>query len=134
MNFLNRFSSFLKFSRVGIFVTLFSMTISFIFLKLLGSPLYITYVLNYLFSIFLSYHLNRIYTFGSAYLLSALLQYYLAYIVSMLFGLGILFICRNIFPYENWVITYMTIPLRFIVNYFLVKKVFSENLKKEKEA
>ncbi|MFW5804157.1 MAG: GtrA family protein [bacterium] len=115
---------FFKFGQVGVVVTLLSMSLSFFFLKIIGTPLYITYILLYLSMILLSYTLNAHFTFKKKWNFKSLLLYYFSYAFSMIIGLIILYIFRNIFPFENWIISYMVIPFTMTSNFLLATKIF----------
>lgn len=113
-----------KFMSVGVFVTLTSMALSFVFLKIIGTPLIITYILLYLTMIFVSFLLNSKYTFKSKRSIKRLLLYYGSYGISMLIGVGLLSIFRKILPFENWVLSYLVIPFTMLSNFTLASRIF----------
>ena len=113
-----------KFMTVGVFVTLTSMTLSFVFLKIIGTPLIITYILLYLTMIFVSFLLNSKYTFKSKRSIKRLLLYYGSYGISMLIGVGLLSVFRKILPFENWVLSYLVIPFTMLSNFTLSSRIF----------
>jgi putative flippase GtrA len=116
--------AFLRFSGVGVFITLLSMLMLYVCLSVFHSPLQLTYVATYLLTIFLSYTLNRRITFGSGFSKNQMLQYYLVYLSGMLLGMLLLYVFRRIFAYPNWVISYMVIPFTLLNNYFWSTRVF----------
>ncbi|PKN73280.1 MAG: hypothetical protein CVU50_03025 [Candidatus Cloacimonetes bacterium HGW-Cloacimonetes-3] len=116
--------SFLRFSGVGVFITLLSMLMLFVCLQVLGTPLQLTYVATYLITVFLSYTLNRLFTFRSAYSKATMLRYYLVYLSGMILGMALLYVFKKLFTYPNWVISYMVIPFTLLNNYFWSAKVF----------
>ena len=120
-NFLIRFS---KFAKVGVFITLLSLALSFFFLKIIGTPLISTYVILYLCMILLSFLLNAKYTFQSSYNIKNLFLYYGSYGISMLLGILLLSIFRNILPFENWVLAYLVIPFTMTSNFLLSSYIF----------
>lgn len=116
---------FIRFSQVGIIVTLISMGLSYFFLKIIGTPLILTYVLLYLAMIFLSYLLNSFYTFKSGRNIKKLLLYYGSYGISMLVGVGLLAIYKKTLPFENWVLAYLVIPFTMTINFLLSSRIFN---------
>ena len=117
---------FLRFSQVGIVVTLLSMALSYIFLKIIGTPLIITYVLLYISMIFLSFLLNSFYTFKTNRSTKRLVLYYASYGLSMLVGVVLLSIFRKELPFENWILAYMVIPFTMSINFLLSSRIFKE--------
>lgn len=115
---------FFKFAQVGIFVTILSLILSFICLKIIGTPLIITYVLLYITMIFLSFLLNSLYTFKSKRNLPRMLLYYASYLFSMLLGIVLLKIFRKNLPWENWVLAYLVIPFTMASNFTLSSLIF----------
>ena len=74
-----KISEFIKFGGVGVIVTVASMLSSFIWLKIIGTPLFITYILNYVFFIFISYTLNRLITYKRKFNFISLILYLSSY-------------------------------------------------------
>jgi len=117
---------FAKFFKVGVFITLLSMSLTFIFLKIIGTPLIITYVILYTSMIFLSFLLNSKYTFKSSRSFKRLLLYYASYGISMLLGVGLLALFKATLPFENWILAYMVIPFTMTSNFTLSSRIFRE--------
>ncbi len=117
---------FLRFSQVGIVVTLLSMALSFFFLKIIGTPLIITYVFLYMVMIFLSYLLNSFYTFKAGRNMKKLLLYYSSYAVSMIVGVILLSIFKKTLPFENWILAYLVIPFTMTINFLLSSRIFKK--------
>ena len=117
---------FSKFVRVGVFITILSLILSYLFLKIIGTPLIITYVALYILMIFLSFTLNTKYTFKSKRNASNLLLYYTSYVISMLIGIVLLSVFRYLTNLENWMLAYMVLPFtmtsNFILSSLLLKK------------
>ncbi len=120
--------SFSGFSVVGIIVTLLSLLLIYIFIGILNTPLYISYVSIYLFSIFVSYLLNLKFVFKVKKSRNSIITYYLIYGSSLLIGLITLRIYKIFIPLEDLINTYMVIPVTLVWN-FTMLSVF---LKKEK--
>lgn len=112
------------FSKVGVVVTLMSMTLTYVLLKIIGTPLIPTYVLLYLTMILFSYLLNSTYVFKAKKGANTLFQYYLAYGFSMCLGVVLLSIFREILPFENWILAYMVIPFTMTSNFLLASFIF----------
>ena len=110
---------FAGFSVVGFVVTLISWIISFILLKILETPLYITYILVYGVTIFISFFLNSKLIFKTGANLRNMLVYFGVYSVGMVVGTIMLWIFRMILPFENWILPYLVIPFTLVSNFFL---------------
>lgn len=115
---------FLKFGGVGAFVTISSMISSFFWLKIIETPLFITYFLNYTFFILVSYSLNRWFTFKAKFSIKSLTLYYLVYLFGMLLGLFLLFVLKKLVNLENWIYAFMVVPFTMTTNYILSSLVF----------
>lgn len=115
---------FTKFAKVGLFVTLLSLALSFFFLKIIGTPLIGTYIILYLSMILLSFLLNAKYTFQSSYNIKKLFLYYGSYGISMLLGILLLSIFKKVLPFENWVLAYLVIPFTMTSNFLLSSFIF----------
>jgi putative flippase GtrA len=118
---------FFKFAQVGVFITLLSLSLSFIFLKLIRTPLIPTYVLIYMLMIYLSFILNTRYTFKVRGNTVKLMLYFGSYGITMLFGVCLLTLFRWMLPFENWILAYFVIPFTLTLNF-----VFSTVLFKKK--
>jgi len=117
-------SGFIKFGGVGAFVTISSIISSFFWLKIVETPLYLTYFFNYSFFILVSYSLNRWVTFKAEFSLRSLFLYYLVYLSGMLLGLFLLFIFKSLISLENWIYAFMVVPFTMTTNYILSALVF----------
>ncbi len=115
---------FTKFSIVGLIITGTSLFTSFLFLKVIGTPLIITYILNYFAMITLSYLLNAWFVFNTNYNFKHLFLYYLSYIIGMVLGIVLLKVFREMFTFENWVLSYMVIPFTMLCNFTFANKIF----------
>ena len=117
-------SGFIKFGGVGAFVTISSMISSFFWLKIIRTPLYLTYFLNYSFFILVSYSLNRWFTFKAKFGFKSLIMYYLVYLFGMLLGIFLLFVFKQLVSLENWMYAFMVVPFTMTANYILSALVF----------
>lgn len=115
---------FFRFAKVGIFVTILSLFLSYFFLKILATPLYATYVLLKIAMILLSYVLNSKYTFRARRNVKGGFLYFLAYGLSSLLGIALLWIFRKITPFENWILAYMVVPFTTVANFMLSSLIF----------
>jgi|SRR5690554_5344793 len=114
---------FTQFSIVGVIITVTSLVSSFFFLKIIGTPLFITYIINYTVMISLSYLLNAHFVFKVKYSIKHLILYYLSYLVGMVVGLILLKVFNEIFSLENWILSYMVIPFTMLCNFTLSNKI-----------
>ena len=117
-------TTFITFGGVGAFITISSMLSSFFWLKIVGTPLFITYFLNYSIFILLSYSLNRRITFNVEFSLKSLFSYYLVYVVGMLLGMVLLYLFKKLVKLENWVYAFIVIPFTMTANYIMATLVF----------
>ena len=129
MKYFNLFG-FIKFGGVGAFVTIASMLSSFFWLKIIGTPLYLTYILNYTFFILVSYTLNRFFTFKSKFSFISLVLYYLVYFSGMVLGMILLYIFKKLFTLDNWIYSFMVVPFTLVNNYIWSSIVFQKSGKK----
>jgi putative flippase GtrA len=113
------FRKFAGFSIIGFIVTILSMVISYVFLKILETPLIPTYIIVYIATIILSFLLNSKLIFKSKYNLRNLLVYFLIYGVGLFLGTIILWMFRIILPFENWTLPYLVIPFTMLSNFVL---------------
>lgn len=125
-NWKSKLGIFAKFFKVGMFVTLLSMSFTFIFLKIIGTPLIPTYIILYISMIFLSFLLNSKYTFKSKPSFKRLILYYGSYGISMLLGVGLLALFKATLPFENWILAYMVIPFTMTSNFALSSRIFKD--------
>ena len=121
----HRAMQFSQFLIVGGFVTLLSIALSYAFLKVIGTPLIITYILIYVATIFISYLLNAKYTFRAGRTLRSLFLFYGSYIFTLGFGTGLLAVMRRMLEFENWVLVFMVVPVTTIMNYLLSALIFT---------
>jgi len=116
---------FAGFSIVGIIVTLLSVVISSVLLKIPGAPLLSTYILVYIATILLSFYLNSKLVFKTGSNFQNLVVYFLVYGAGLLLGTVLLWIFRRLFLFENWVLPYLVIPFtllsNFLLSYFFLK-------------
>ena len=123
--FLRILIKFTRFSSVGVFVTLLSLSLTFIFLKLIDTPLYLTYGCIYFVTILISYYLNVRFTFKAEHSWLKLVLYFAVYLSGMGVGLVMLRIYKHTLPFENYILSYMVIPVtmswNFILSYFVLK-------------
>lgn len=118
---------FVAFAKVGAFVTLLSLALNYLFLKIWETALIPTYILIYLSMISLSFLLNSKYTFKAKRSAKRLMFYYGSYGSSMLLGVLILSIFKALLPFENWILSYMVIPFTMASNFILSSIIFKEN-------
>ncbi|MCX6304766.1 MAG: GtrA family protein [Bacteroidetes bacterium] len=116
---------FAGFSVVGVIVTLLSMVISYVLLKILATPLLLTYILVYGATIFISFKLNSKLIFKTGSNARNLVIYFLVYGVGMVVGTVMLWILRIVLPFENWILPYLVIPFtmasNFTLSYYFLK-------------
>lgn len=117
----SRFSAlagkFLKFSLVGAFTTLCSLSTQAVLLKFYHTPLIPTYVSVYGGTILLSYMLNSRLTFRSRITVKKALLYFGIYLSAMGLGVLLLHLYRQVLPFENWVLPFLVVPFTMAWNF-----------------
>jgi putative flippase GtrA len=111
------------FSLVGLVTTLLSLLLIYIFLKLLQTPLIVTYIGIYLVTILLSFILNSVFVFKSGLSLNNGYKYLAVYISGMLLGSILLWLFKKILPFENYILGYIVLPFTMIWNFALSYKL-----------
>jgi putative flippase GtrA len=114
------------FSLVGGFVTLLSLVLTYLFLGIIKTPLYLTYAGIYIFTIFISYLLNSKFVFKVKACFKKTSLYYLVYISGMVIGLLVLRLYRLTLPYENWVLSYLVLPITMTWNFTMASIALKE--------
>lgn len=118
------FIEFIKFAKVGVIITLLSLALSFLFLKVIKTPLIPTYIILYGAMIFLSFIINSTYTFNSKRSIKKLVLYFSSYALSLVFGVFLLTVFRKTLPFENWILAYLVIPFTMTSNFVLSSFIF----------
>jgi putative flippase GtrA len=110
---------FAGFSVIGAIVTLLSMVISYVLLKILATPLLITYIFVYLATLVISFFLNSKLVFKTGSTFQNLFIYFLVYGTGLIIGTLLLWLFRILLPFENWVLPYLVIPFTLLSNFTL---------------
>jgi putative flippase GtrA len=124
---------FLGFAIVGVAMTLVTLVLNFLFLKVLDFQLIASYIIVGILTIFFSYLLNTFYVFKQHFSLITLLVYYAIYLSGMIIGIPLLklfefilpidFFAPFLQPYRKFLISAMPIPITLIWNYILTSFV-----------
>ncbi len=120
-------NEFIKFSLVGVFVTIISLILIYVFLEFLNTPLILTYILLYGSTIFLSYFLNTKFTFKAKRDKKSIVKYYGIYLFTLALGSLCIYILRQLLPYKNWIIAFMVVPFTMIINFILSSLMLKKN-------
>jgi putative flippase GtrA len=110
---------FAGFSIIGFIVTVLSLILTYVLLKIFATPLYLTYILVYGATIVISFFLNSKLIFKSGSNLKNLVIYFMVYGAGLLLGTLLLWLFRMILPFENWVLPYLVIPFTLLSNFTL---------------
>ena len=124
---------FLGFGTVGVFITLLSLSLSYFFLAILKTPLFTTYISIYSFTIFISYLLNTKFVFKVDRNIKQTVMYYLTYLSAMVIGIAVLKIYKYLLPLENWMLSYLVVPITMSWNFFISSKILKQKKSKEKK-
>jgi putative flippase GtrA len=125
--YAKKINEFIKFSLVGVLVTIVSLVLMYVFLEFLNTPLILTYILLYGSTIFLSYYLNTRYTFKAKQDRQSMLKYYGIYLFTLALGSLCIYILRKLLPFKNWVIAFMVVPFTMFMNFILSSLIFKKN-------
>jgi len=120
-------NEFIKFSLVGVLVTIISLVLMYIFLEFLNTPLILTYILLYGSTIFLSYYLNTKFTFKAKQDRQSMLKYYGIYLFTLALGSLCIYVLRQLLPFKNWVIAFMVVPFTMFMNFILTSLMLKKN-------
>lgn len=134
MNKRQLIKKFSGFSIVGGFVTVLGLVLSYFFLKIMRTPLYLTYVTLYLATILLSYFLNTKYVFKVKKDFRQSIKYFVVYAMGMIIGVIVLNIFKETLPFENWVLAYLVLPVTMLCNFILASKVLTNENNHEDSA
>jgi putative flippase GtrA len=124
---MSLFNKIYKFSTVGLFVTLATLTTSVISLKFFKTPLILTYVIVYGSSIIISYFLNSYFTFKSKPTYTKMALYSVSYIVAMCIGILLLSLYDHFLNFENWIYPFMVLPVTSSYNFLMSNKIMQPN-------
>ena len=124
---------FLGFAIVGVGMTLLTLILNFIFIKILAFNLVTAYVITGVLTIFVSYLLNTYLVFKEHFSIITLLVYYGIYLSGMLIGIPLLKLFEFLLPINSFplvlqsnrtfLISAMPIPITLIWNYILTSFV-----------
>lgn len=131
--FGERAAQLYRFILVGGLVTVLSLALSYLFLKVLHTPLVATYILLYVGTIFVSYLLNSSYTFAASRDWVSLIKFYGSYILTLVLGTLALTVLRRYLPYENWILVFIIVPFTMITNFALSSLIFKKRPNASKE-
>lgn len=127
LNLASKIKDLFSFSLIGGVVTISSLIISYFFLAVLKTPLYITYIGIYSSMILLSYIFNARFTFKVFYSYIGLVKYILVYLSGMIVGLLTLKIYKTILLFDNWILSYLAIPVTLLWNFILSSIYLKDN-------
>jgi len=114
------------FSIVGVISTLCSMLLMYVFHDIFKWHYQVSYVASYIIPLFLSFLLNSIFVFKSHKSTRNLVVYFSIYLSSMVTGMLLLGIFRATLPWNETILSYLTLPAtmaqNFTLSHFLLKK------------
>ncbi len=116
----------LKFASVGGITTVLSFSLNFFFLKIIGTPLYPTYITVYLSMVGLSLYLNSKWTFGKKISHKKKLLYFGIYFQSFVLALITLTVWKSLVTVENWIYPLLVLPVTASVNFVLTSWLFKD--------
>ena len=105
------------FSVVGLITTILSLALIYILLKLMHTPLIVTYIGIYASTILLSFFLNSVFVFRSGLSFGNISKYFLIYLSGMFFGTLLLWLFKKALPVENYILGYAVLPFTMMWNF-----------------
>jgi putative flippase GtrA len=123
-SYLKKISTFLG---VGAIVTSLSLSTNFILLKYYETPLFLTYICVYAFSIMLSFVLNSLFTFKTVIKVMNMIRYYGIYVTGLLLGVLLMKLYTTALELENWMYPFLVLPLTTIWNFTIANKFLSRS-------
>ena len=128
-----KLNEFLGFAVVGVSMTLVTLILNFIFLKVLDFHLLATYIIVGILTIFFSYLLNTYLVFKQHFSIITLLVYYAIYLSGMLIGVPLLkffdialpihFFPEYLQAYRKFLLSVMPIPITLVWNFIFTSFV-----------
>ncbi|MDB5273271.1 MAG: GtrA-like protein [Chitinophagaceae bacterium] len=120
------FKKLAGFSIVGVISTLFSMLLMYLFHNVFKWHYQVSYVASYIIPLFLSFILNSVFVFKSHKSIRNLVVYFSIYLSSMVTGMVLLKIFRAYLPFDETILSYLTLPVtmaqNFTLSHFLLKR------------
>ena len=111
---------FTGFSFVGMISTLISLVLIFLFIGILKTALYPSYIAIYIITIYLSYYFNATFVFKVDKSISQFINFFLVYLSGMILGMISIKVLKAFISYEDWVITFLILPVTTIWNFTFV--------------
>ena len=111
------------FSVIGAMSTLVSLLLIYLFIGILETPLFPSYVTIYIVTIYLSYHLNTRFVFKVNKSFFQAVKYFMAYGSGMLVGIVFISVFKRFYSLEDWVVSCFSIPVTTMWNFICVSMV-----------
>ena len=114
---------FIKFTFIGGINTLFAVLLWYILIEILTINLYISYSMTFIITVFISYAMNIYFNYDIKFKFGKLYIHYSIYGASFLLGVVMLALLDMIdVPLSDFHKALLTIPVRFLMNFFLVDR------------
>ena len=114
------------FSITGVFATILSVALLYLFNEILHFNAYVSYELANFLSILFSYISNALVVWKTKFIISVFLKYVLVYCSSMALGALVLFLLKQAFPSGNdTVLSLCTMPVTITWNFIFVNKLLN---------
>jgi putative flippase GtrA len=107
-----------KFVSVGLFVTILTLLVNFIFVRFLNADVYYTYAIIYIISILLSFVLNSSIVFKTKISLVNNFKYLILYLLSLGIGLLLMKSVEKLVEVESWYYPFFVLPFTMSFNFF----------------
>lgn len=112
------------FSGVGAITTLISLGAIYVFLKILQTPLILTYAIIYFLTILLSYFLNSLLVFKAPLAMKKGIKYFIIYLSGMVIGILVLWLLKKTLSYDSYILAYLVLPVTMTWNFLFSFKLF----------
>jgi putative flippase GtrA len=117
---------FLGFGSVGLFMTVLGNVFLYVLLEMLNWNVYLAYPFIYLINIFIAYYLNGKFVFKQSFNWKHLGGFYIAYTSGMLIGLLVLTLFKVLLPYNDFILSVLTLPFTITWNFTFVNLIFNK--------
>ncbi|WP_394804427.1 GtrA family protein [Portibacter lacus] len=111
---------------MGAVVTSLSLSTNFVLLKYFETPLFLTYICVYAFSIMLSFLLNSTFTFKTVIKVKNMITYYSIYITGLILGVLIMKLFTHFLSFENYIYPFLVLPFTTIWNFTIANRFLSK--------
>jgi len=114
-------TKFSKFSFIGIFNVLFSLSLHYLLLEIIKVNIYISFSIVFFITVGVAYLLNSRYTFKKKISINRAIKFYGTYLLNLLIGLILIFAIKQLSSgFSDFIVTVLSMPPRLVLSFFIV--------------